>query len=200
MKSKLTILIFIFTSFLANGWSGVVITGTNVTLGDGSADFADYSLTVFQDELAIDPTSIVFNVSGSTMTIVGSSLDEGSDWFLTSINQEFSEASITASAHPVFIKQTPIYQDFPLDTGLGDFYLGVNTGNSDGVGFTPRNIYGWAILRNDSGNLSLLDSAFSYGGSGIIVGTTNTVPEPSSCVFIATGFSAAFIRRNRKQN
>jgi hypothetical protein len=183
---------------LAQSASAVVVTGINIDLSDGSFAGADYALTVYQDESATDPTSIFFDVTNSTLSIVTYNVDEASDWFLTSLTDEFSETTVGNNNFPILIQHTPSFQTNDLNTGFEDFYLGVNTGNDLGSGFPPRNIYGWAKLRNIDGSLTLLENAVSYQGTGIIVGTTQVVPEPSASVLIG-GLFAAFAVMNRRR-
>ena len=84
-----------------------------------------------------------------------------------------------------------------LDVGFGEFYLGVNTGNSEAPwgDLPPRNLYGWVHLQNIGGNISMLGNAMSYEGTGIVVGTTRAIPEPSSSALILCGIAIAFSRR-----
>jgi hypothetical protein len=186
-------------ALLAHTTNAIVIPGTNVTLSNGSFAGADYALTVYQDSSATDPTSIFFDVTNSTLSIVTYNIDEASDWFLTSLNDEFSSSTISSNDFQVLIQHAPSFQINDVDAGFGDFYLGVNTGNDQGIGFPPRNIYGWAQLRNSGGSLTLLDSAVSYAGNGIMIGTTQVVPEPSASVLIG-GLLALAYAANRRRN
>lgn len=202
MKKYITAMLICFGTIFAHPSIGAAVTGTNITIGDGAFSGADYALTVYQDEAATDPTSIFFDISGSELTIVNYNIDEASDWFFTFENEEFSASSIQSDTHPVFIRHTPDFETNVLDVGFGEFFLGVNTGNTDGAGFPPRNLYGWARLRNTAGNLTLEDNAMTYSGSGIIVGTTQVIPEPALFgLFIAGGAILTMLRlRQREQN
>lgn len=187
-------------TLLSQTINATVIEGTNVVLSNVGFPDADYTLTVYQDASATDPTSIFFDVTDSKLSIIDYNIDEASDWFLVSLNDEFSAATINADSFSTLIQHTPSFKTNEIDTGFGDFYLGINTGNDDGVGFPPRNIYGWVELRNIGGNLTLLDSAITYSGDGIIVGTTQVIPEPSSTVLLLGMGTLSFVaaRRNRK--
>lgn len=163
--------------------SAVVISNTNITL---SPDFgfmgADYALTVYQDAARTDPTTIWFNFTGGSLSFVTTNLDEGSDWYRTYSLDAFSEASIRANQHQVFVRATETgFESNVLSVGSGDFFLGVNSGNEEGEwgDLPPRNLYGWVQLRSQGGVLSMLGNAMSYSGNGIIVGTTQAIPEPS---------------------
>ena len=78
--------------------------------------------------------------------------------------------------------------------GLGDFFLGVNTGAAP----TPRDAYGWVRLRNSGGVISMVDNAVSYGGGGIIVGTLEEIPEPSIAQFALASLCLWLMRRARR--
>ena len=190
-----TLLILSGTTFLR----AAVISDTNITLSNDDlfGIGADYALTVVQDEREGadqgDSTSIWLNVLGDTISFVTTNLDEGSDWYSVSSLEEFSNASILGDSHQVFVRALPSeFESNNLTVGFGDFYLGVNTGN----GFVDdRTVYGWVHLRNVEGTLSMIGNAVTYEGTGIVVGTTRVVPEPSSSALICCGLAIAFCRR-----
>lgn len=178
--------------------TAAVISNTNVSLSDGGFAGADYALTVFQDEAGTDPTSILFNVTGSILTFVTSNIDEGSDWYLASFEDEFSNGNIQADLFQVFVRATTSgFESNDLNVGFGSFYLGVNTGNMDGGfdPFPPRNLYGWVRLQNTGGSLTMLGNAMSYQGTGVVIGTTQAIPEPSSLTLLLGMFATTFWRR-----
>ncbi len=75
----------------------------------------------------------------------------------------------------------------PLNT---PFYLGYYVQNSlpsSTINATSNDGYGWAELVRGSNGLSLIDSALQNPSGGIIVGTTTTVPEPSTWGFLGLG-------------
>jgi hypothetical protein len=82
------------------------------------------------------------------------------------------------------------------------FYMGVYTGSaprtSEGLYETP--LYGWALLSNDTGEITLKDSALGYAGyeGGIIVGTSTLVPEPGTWALWALGVALISCARHRK--
>ena len=176
---------------------GTVISNTNIVLSSGGG-FSDYALTVYQDEFGTDSTTIWFDVSGATLFFVDKSLDEGSDWYSTSPWDEFSNSSILGNSHQVFVRATTSgFESNDLTTGFGDFYLGVNTGSPDGpwTDLPPRNLYGWVHLQNLGGSLLMQGNAMSYQGAGIVVGTTEVIPEPSSCMLVLCGLGITASRR-----
>jgi hypothetical protein len=177
--------------------TAAVVSNTNITLSNIDFPGANYALTVFQDEGRNDPTSILINASGSILTFVTTNLDEASDWYLVSFEDAFSKANIQSNLFPVFVRTSSGFESNVLDVGFGSFYLGVNTGNIDGGydPFPPRNLYGWVHLQNTGGSLTMLGNAMSYSGSGIVVGTTQAIPEPSSLTLLLGFFATTLWRR-----
>ena len=86
---------------LAGVAGAAVVANTNVMLDDGAAGAADYALTVFQDETGTDPTTMWFDLSGDTLSLVMINLDEASDWYQVTGSDVFSAASIIGGTHPV---------------------------------------------------------------------------------------------------
>jgi hypothetical protein len=191
-----TLLVLSNASFLF----AAVVSNSNIVLSGGGG-ISDYALTVYQDEFADDPTTIWFDVSGATLSFVDTNVDEGSDWYSTSLLDEFSRSSILGDSHQVFVRATILgFESNDLTTGFGDFYLGVNTGDigTPWTDLPPRNLYGWAHLQNIGGNLSMLENAMSYRGTGIVVGTTQIIPEPSSYILIICGLAITVSRRRSR--
>ncbi len=158
-----------------------VIQSSNIVLTEDDIYRADYMLTIYQNEEATDYTSLGFIVSGSTLSHGGHTLDEGSDWYSVGLGDEFSVANI---ANGDFLA---LHQSWPAEHNdlnvSGYFYLGVATSQ----GTSERDIFGWVRLQNIGGVVSMVDNAVSYAGTGIIVGTTQAVPEPASVVMISLG-------------
>jgi hypothetical protein len=183
--------------FVSTGVNASVISNTNINLHDGDP-FSDYALTVFQDEPATDPTTMWFNASGPTLSWANMNVDEGSEWYLTSLGDQFCQDTIQRSEFAALVSGNP------LSVGFGDFYLGVNTGNPDGTwgasGIPPRNLYGWVHLQNVGGTITMLGNAMSYQGDGIVIGTTTVIPEPSisRLLTLSLGVVSAFAAGLRK--
>ena len=78
------------------------------------------------------------------------------------------------------------YEPFPVS---GSFYFGTEFNTDGGLG--------WVQLDYSAGSLQILSSAIAVNHNGIIVGTTQAIPEPSSAVLIAvvSGFGW-FVRRH----
>ncbi|MDB4333490.1 hypothetical protein N9986_03350 [Akkermansiaceae bacterium] len=171
----------------------VVISGTNIVLGDGSAVGFDYEILIWEDAGANDPTSMWFDYDGTTISPGEMNLDGGSDWYVTSFNDVFSSPNVLAGAFPLTAKSDMTGLTY-IDQVVGsDFYLGVST---DGAG--QRSNFGWAQFNFSGGTLSIVDSAVAYDmGNGIIAGTTQTVPEPSSALLATCALGLGAIRRRR---
>lgn len=166
-------LLLVAALIVSTGVNAAVISNTNILLYH-PAMFSDYALRVFQDEAATDPTTMWFNALGPTISFVTMDMDEGSDWYLASLGDSFSRDSIQNSEFPTLVSGNPLF------VGFGDFYLGINTGNGIWVyPDIPRNLYGWVHLQSIGGTITMLDNAMSYQGSGIVIGTTEVIPEPS---------------------
>ena len=62
--------------------NATAVIDANVLLALGSPPGVNDVLTVFQDEAATDPTSVVFDYDGSHLEIVSWNVDEESEWYL----------------------------------------------------------------------------------------------------------------------
>jgi hypothetical protein len=187
---------------IAQTADAVVVSDTNVSLSDG-APISDYALAVFK-EATTNPTTMWFDVSGGTLSWANINLDEASDWYLTSYGDAFTQAAIQGGDFPIFVRATDTgFDSNDLDVGFGDFYLGVNTGYGSRIGLpTPRDVYGWVHLQNSGGTLSMLGNAVAYDEGGIIIGTTQDIPEPGATgllVCAATVAPAATARLRRRR-
>lgn len=183
--------ILVFTPFAY----GAVISNANISLFIGGP-LSDYTLNVFQDPSATDITGMSFDFSGQTLSFVNETADEGSDWYLVSQSDDFTQASIQSAAFPLFARATSTgYESHDLTISSADFYLGVNTGSGFISVATPRrNIYGWVHLENDNGTLTMLGNAIAYDEQGIIVGTTQAIPEPATGLVLILGLPMALGR------
>lgn len=171
--------------------SAATISGTNVVLST-NAGFSDYTLTVYQNAGATDPTSIFFDRQGQNLIFRTYNVDESSDWYFADYNNSFTAASISQSAFMAFNQVDQSY-----NVGFGDFYLGVNTGNGFQGGSPGREVFGWALLRNSANGLQLLENAVTYDSPGIRVGTTTTVPEPTTLFLLSLASVGSLSVRRR---
>jgi hypothetical protein len=63
--------------------------------------------------------------------------------------------------------------------------------------FSDNDLFGWAHLTNIDGQLVVAASATAVGG-GIVVGTLERIPEPSTGGILASAVVAATLRRSRR--
>lgn len=172
-----------------------VLLSSNGTPGP---PLGQYVIAVFQDLANEDSTGIGFDRSGNNLIYRATALDEGSDWYFASANQVFNASS---AALGEFVSFGTVDQSYSIPTG--NFYMAFATG----LGFVEdspvRNVFGWVLLRNSGGTISLLGSATAYGSNGIEVGTANAIaiPEPSAYVGIVASIAAiaVLVRRRRQE-
>jgi hypothetical protein len=119
-------------------------------------------------------------------------LGYGLDLYFVEYGQPFTKAAIdNGLVQPIYRgTRQPYVEHTPIDIPDTDsFYLGVNSGfvSLDANGDTIRDTFGWALIeRGLSGQLFLTNYAMAYQSQGIIVGTTQTVPEPESAIIVFT--------------
>jgi hypothetical protein len=185
--------LFLGISFALLGQThGGVVVNTNFSL---SLAGPNYSFRVLQDEAGTDPTDIQAALAGQTLTPVLWSVDEGADYYLVPNGAIFSSATIALGLfQPLLVTVHPS----TVNVGFGDFYLGINTGQGFSTPSQPRrDVFGWVHLVNNSQTgLSMVSNAMSYGGQGIIVGTTTVVvPEPATVALFLFGSCFALVVR-----
>lgn len=136
-------------------------------------------------------------------------LDDGSDWSLVQLNDRFHSRDLALKRFPIFVSDSipGYYPGPPVPVNLasnGFIYLGINTGVSydDGPppnpGSSSRDAYGWLKLgRTSSGQWFAAESAIAYNSLGIIVGTTTSIPEPSTSGLLLMGILSGSARLRR---
>jgi len=118
-------------------------------------------------------------------------------WFAVNPYTNFDNAYI--SGHLPFaggwMGRVTTHSDFQMPEN-SPFYIGVayDIGNA---GSPYAKDFGWAKLIRSGTDVSVLDSAM-YTDSGIVVGTTSTVPEPSSLSLLALGVVVMLGRKKRQ--
>jgi hypothetical protein len=147
-------------------------------------------------------TDVDFRFADGVLSPGAISLDEESDWYLVHAGDSFSSASIAGGSFPVLIdlSVSPGVNGGPITLGTADFYLGIRTGAGyhDTPPYSPnRNVYGWVHLQSIGDTLTMLGNALSYDSSGIIVGTTTVVPEPTTATLLLLGMLGCGRRRRR---
>ena len=185
---KITHPTFFAVFALSSSLFGDVISDTNITLhlDDWTPDYT-HRIEIYQDAPATDVTYVWFNANSFTLTLKDQALDGPKEMFLLSYGEEFSEASIANSE----------VQSWAYDEDIvraGSFYIGVRADNSSYDG----KIYGWMNLFNDGSSISMSGNAVTYGTEGIITGTNQTVPEPSTILLFGIGgLGTLFLRKNK---
>jgi len=177
--------------------AATVVVDSNISLTVPIGGFEDYELTVQQNPVFDDnPTGIVFDRDGLTrLRFVNHNIDEGSDWYLANLGDSFSKETIESDSFVTFFSASADVHNV-IDVGFSEFYLGVNTGQGPPVGgFSPRDVFGWAKFRNSPSGLELLESAVAYQTDGIIIGTTTTIPEPSSLLLVVICGACLIVQR-----
>ena len=113
-----------------------------------------------------------------------STIGIGQRWFSVTNGTVFNAAALSTEI-PFANNLSPPFNPGQIQLSVGtNFYLA----------FWQQefpNGYGWANLRYTASGLTLVGNAIENSGSGIIVGTTTVVPEPS--VFTLTALSSVFL-------
>jgi hypothetical protein len=186
----------ILTSLLlvCNFGHSSVVAGTAVRIQGYPPPWGNnYEIRVDQTIEGDDYTVALFSAdsANSAITLRAITLDEGSSWYLASYGQTFSQISLPNFSRISFNEPIQLYDSV--------FYLAINTGKS---AFYPaaQEVFGWAKFGlSANNNLTLIDSAMDYGDRGIIVGTYQSVPEPSSLSLLLIGLAGVAFRRLLKR-
>ncbi|MES2089946.1 MAG: PEP-CTERM sorting domain-containing protein [Pseudomonadota bacterium] len=145
-----------------------------------------------------DETGTVFNYDPAlgTLQFVTMTVDEGSHLFLTHPGQVLTDQTLLSTPPESF-------RSGPVTVGQ-DFYLGGRTYKFTDPEFSWQNpvytVFGWAHLKADAnGQLQVIDSAMAFREGGIIVGTTQAVPEPATVSMMGLGLVSLVALRRRRQ-
>jgi len=162
--------------------------------------FAGSNLAISVDQtVSGDYTGTFFNYNAATGTLqyVTSNIDEGSQLFITRPGEVLTNASITALPSSASLSSGPVVGK--------DFYLGARTRSASDPGFSWSDpsfysSFGWAHFKlGSNGKLQIVDSAMAFREIGIMAGTTQAVPEPSTGLLVALGLGwGTWIARRRK--
>ena len=154
-----------------------------------------------------------YDYDGTSITLTGSNytLDEGSSWFFLRAGDALTPGKIAAGEYDLIVGHREATFG-TLDTfavsfvpsGLEFFYLGVSRVAYDiDHADVERSDFGWVKLRlvnphiPQGTTLQYVESVVAYNSPGIIVGTTQVVPEPTTLVllFLSCASISQFRRR-----
>jgi hypothetical protein len=169
--------VFLFPgSFPPPGQPGFEMQAWTQPNGTGNGGFV---------EVTINP-SLVLSPYAYTVGI-------GERWFSANYGDVFDTAALS-TATPFANNLAAPFTPGQIQLSVGqDFYLAFWLQSSP-----PPYAFGWAHLKlTSTTTLTLLGNAIEDSGSGIIVGTTTVVPEPSSFYLAAMAFVllATLLRR-----
>ena len=172
-------------TYYINGWYSSI----NIMNNDGYAQVNFY--------LAWDTSSDIFVIT----TIAGHSDARIFSFQIDQIGDPFTLQGIQSDAYTELTLGPP-WSGFSMTCEEGaPFYLGFYTGTQDGYDkiFTDP-VLGWGLFENVGGIIKMLDSGLESGGDGIIVGTLELVPEPTTCAVFLFGLAGFLGFRKRLKN
>jgi hypothetical protein len=197
-------------AYLVSPSAAVVVVNDNIGFGGphgGSTptNTDEYGIGIAQDAEDSTGTGANFHFNYFDYTITGSLFlaDEGVDAYLVHEGDNFNRQTIASGQFPIIWQLSntnPVFNTVALGNDYF-FYLGLAT-HLGGEVYEPeaRNVFGWVKLRFDevSNRFLIMESnAVAYDERGIIVGTAQLAPEPST-LFLAvalTGFLGLARRR-----
>lgn len=179
-----------------------VASGQFALLPDGGS--TSWQLQINQTP-AGDYTGQFFTFQQGVITGITYNTDEGSDLFVVTPGATFTNTNVDAGAFPYLMgssKYSLGMRTQAVQVGT-DFWLGARTRSYMDPGYNwlqpdPRffDSFGWAHIQvDDQGGLHLLDSAMAFREAGIIVGSLQPVPEPSSLIIALVGLTLVGLSR-----
>ncbi|MBA4110849.1 MAG: hypothetical protein C0487_14790 [Leptothrix sp. (in: Bacteria)] len=160
----------------AGHWAPSPFTGS---VGD------NFSVSVDQTAEG-DFTGVFMNYVDGKLNGVTVNADEGAVMYVVKAGDVFTQASSASAAN--------VFSNPPITVGT-DFYLAAKTRSYTDPGFSYDDSFyssfGWAHFKVDASGLpQLIDSAMAFREGGIIVGTLQAVPEPSTWAMMGVGLLA----------
>lgn len=170
-----------------------------------SGSSSNLSVTVDQT-VGGDFTGVLMNYASGVLTGLSFNADEGMDIFVVKPGQTLSNATLGSGQMPFIGGPSAANGAFTISTpNVGrDFYLGVRTRSFSDPGFQDAvdagqlgsffTSFGWAHVQVDAfGFASVAGSAMAFREGGIVVGTLQPVPEPSTLALGGLGFIALLL-------
>jgi hypothetical protein len=163
--------------------------GSNVTINLDQTIGGDYT-----------GSFLTYTATTGTLRVVTINLDEGSQLFLAKAGTVFTNATATTPSFPSLMTASTS----PVQVGK-DFYIAGRTRSMTDPGFSWAQTdfydsFGWAHVKvNAQGQLQILESAMAFRENGIVVGTTQAIPEPATYTLMGLGLvGMAALRKSRK--
>lgn len=203
MKTAVRLAVLASTALYAMSSHAVVEAGhwSVTNIATPSSNGGNVAITLDQT-IAGDYTGTILNYApaSGTLSFVTLNVDEGSELFLAQAGSSFSNAT---AATPAFVSLFST-STTPIKVGT-DFYLAGRTRSMTDPGFSWSQTdfyssFGWAHVKVDAqGKLQILDSAMAFREGGIVIGTTQAIPEPGTYALMGIGLvGMACLRKTRK--
>jgi hypothetical protein len=183
-----------------------VITNGGVRLSSSTASdplFGGYTLAIPGAEISFDAPTPQFGLNPldpsqwqSILTLRNYTVGNAQGWYLASYGDVFTEAS--SGAFPSFGLDGSLTVSGPTFTL--PFYLAVHSYLASSARSEHPEYFGWVLLRFDEfGELKMEQSALAQDEVGIIIGTFDVVPEPSTyALLVMSGTAALWWARRRR--
>lgn len=139
----------------------------------------------------------VVHASPTTFTFRAVGIAESFSLFLTSPGDIFGAEYVNTSTSFVKNWDSPPSATLSLRMGQSAYigYWDNRTINGYRTAYAT-DLFGWAQVGNQGGTLTVIDGATAIGG-GIVVGTLQQIPEPTSGIMVMLSASALLLRRQK---